>query len=129
MHDKTALDKSSVMLYMLKANIFNWKECYCENLSVYLEKHKARYLYFKCSLPCGRRHWWDQPGTKCSSQALSMLALWCMEIIHRNRLKWKKKEEKTTATRYKSSWTNLLSAFWVKRREKLIQSQLPLRHY
>ena len=41
-----------------------------------------------------------------------MMALWSMEIIGRNRLKWKIKEEKDhKATRNKSSWTVLLSAF------------------
>ena len=59
--------------------------------------------------------WWDQTWTKCSGQALkayvSMLALWSMEMIDRDRLKWKVKEEKDHATHNKSSLTTLLSAF------------------
>ncbi len=52
-----------------------------------------------------------------------MLALWSMEIIDRNRIKMKVK----TRERPQPLTTNKVEQFWVKRREKLIQSQLPLR--
>ncbi len=94
------------------------------------------HIGFVCLFTCSvRRHTWVlmgpdsykmlKPGVKSLWGLLYMLALWSMEIIDRNRLKGKVKEEKDhVVTRNKSSWTILL---WVKRREKLIQSQLPLR--
>ncbi len=75
-------------------------------LKIRLVSEPAAWLcMFVCLLvypvtPCGDTlgSWWDQTQTKCSSQALkvyiSMLALWSMEIVYRNRLKWKLKVEK-----------------------------------
>ena len=56
-----------------------------------------------------------------------MMALWSIEIIYRNRLKWKIKEEKDHGHSQHIKSNNVTVSLWVKRREKLIKSQLPLR--
>ncbi len=75
--------------------------------------------------------WWDQTWTKCLSQSIktyiSMLALWSMEIIDRNRLKWKVNEENAHSHSQQIKSNNFTVSLWVKRWEKLNQSQLPLR--
>ncbi len=58
---------------------------------------------------------------------ISMLALWSMEIIDRNRLKRNVKEEKDHGHSQHIKANNFTVSLWVKRREKLIQSHLPLK--
>ena len=57
-----------------------------------------------------------------------MLAFWTMEIKVRNRLKGNIiKEEKDHSHSQQIKLNNFTVSLWAKRREKLIQSQLPLR--
>ncbi len=78
---------------------------------------RSRFMLAPCGDTLGS--WWEQTQTKCLSQALkayiSMLALWSMDIIDRNRLKWKVKEEKDLGHSQKNQVE--LSAFGVKRRK------------